>query len=92
MAVNYSHSETMQANTFTEIGQIVRYHRKKGGLSQLELARIAGVGKTAVFDIEHGKKTMQLNTLMHVLKVLNISLRLDSPLMENYKAEKDATS
>jgi transcriptional regulator with XRE-family HTH domain len=39
-----------------EIGNIIRFHRKKSGLTQKALADIAGVGKTVVFDIENGKK------------------------------------
>ena len=65
--------------TSDEIANIVVYYRKKSGLSQHELAKLAGVGKTAVFDIEKGKKTIQLNTLMSVLDVLNIQLTLELP-------------
>ena len=37
-------------------GKIVKWHRKKSGLTQNELADLAGVGKSVVFDVEHGKK------------------------------------
>jgi y4mF family transcriptional regulator len=60
---------------------MVRFHRKKAGLTQLELAKFAGVGKTAIFDIEKGKKTVQLNTLLAVFDVLNIQMEFHSPLM-----------
>jgi HTH-type transcriptional regulator/antitoxin HipB len=62
-----------------EIANMVVYYRKKSGLSQQELAQLAGVGKTAVFDIEKGKKTIQLNTLTSVLDILNIQLKLEPP-------------
>ena len=45
--------------TSDEIATMVVYYRKKSKLSQQELAQLAGVGKTAVFDIEKGKKTIQ---------------------------------
>lgn len=61
---------------------IVRKHRRLAGLSQVELARMAGVGKTVIFDLEHGKVSIQLDTLMKILSVLNISLRYESPAME----------
>jgi len=77
---------------FEEIAAIVAYHRKKAGLNRYELASLAGVGKTAIFDIEHGKKTIRLNTLTKVLAVLNISLVCQSPLMHHYEAEKHASS
>ena len=59
---------------------IVREYRKKSGLSQRELARLAGVGKTVVFDIEHGKQSVQFDTVLKVLKVLNISMGFQGPL------------
>jgi HTH-type transcriptional regulator / antitoxin HipB len=65
--------------TPNEIGSMVRYYRKQSGLSQLELAKLAGVGKTAVFDIEQGKETVQLRTLQKVIEVLNIHMRFDTP-------------
>ena len=60
---------------------LIRKHRKAAGLSQLQLAEMAGVGKTAVFDIEKGKETIQLDTLRKILSVLNIKVQLISPLM-----------
>lgn len=65
--------------TAEEIGRLVRAFRKEGGLTQLQLAALAGVGKTAIFDIEKGKETVQLNTLLKILEVLNIKLKLVTP-------------
>lgn len=62
-----------------DIAKIVHDYRKLAGLSQQELATLAGVGKTAVFDIEKGKETVQLNTLLKVLVVLNIHIKLETP-------------
>lgn len=67
--------------TSKQIGKIVVFHRKKSGLTQKHLADIAGVGKTAVFDVEKGKETIRLNTLIKILSALNIKLNLKSPLM-----------
>ena len=62
------------------------------GLSQSELAKVAGVGKTVVFDLEHGKESVQLDTLKKVLTVLNIQLELRSPVIERLaqQAAKEA--
>lgn len=67
------------------LGAIVRFHRKKAGLTQLELAKLAGVGKTAVFDLEKGKLTLQLSTLLAVLYILNIEVKFVSPLMQLFE-------
>ena len=66
-----------------QIGKVVRSHRKKSGLTQKELSQLAGVGKTAVFDIEKGKPSIRFNTLMKVFDTLNIKLELQSPIMSD---------
>ena len=66
-----------------ELAQIIRMHRKAAKLSRVQLAELAGVGKTVVFDIEMGKESVQLDTLRKILKVLNIKIILKSPLMDN---------
>ena len=63
----------------SEIGDIVKYHRKQSKLSRQELAHLAGVGKTVIYDIENGKETIQLKSLLKVLEVLNIRLKLEAP-------------
>jgi len=66
-----------------ELAAIVKMHRKAAKLTQLQLAELAGVGKTVVFDVEKGKETVKLHTLRKILKVLNIKIRLTSPLLNN---------
>jgi y4mF family transcriptional regulator len=68
--------------TSNQIGKIIIFHRKKSKLTQKQLADLAGVGKTVVFDIEKGKETVQLNSLLKVLSVLNIKLEMKSSLMQ----------
>jgi y4mF family transcriptional regulator len=63
------------------ISQMVKFHRKKSGLTQKQLADLAGVGKTVIFDIEKGKETIQFSTLQKVLNVLNITIEFKSPLI-----------
>ena len=67
--------------TIQLISETIHSHRKKSGLSQEELAKLAGVGKTVVFDIEKGKQTVQINTLLKIFSVLNIQIQLKSPLL-----------
>jgi DNA-binding XRE family transcriptional regulator len=38
-----------------KISEIVLFHRKKSGLTRNQLADLAGVGKTVIYDIENGK-------------------------------------
>lgn len=74
-------------------GKIIRYHRKRAGLSQARLARVAGVGKTVVLDVEKGKRTVRSDILLRLLNALNVRLDWSSPLraaFEVEQAERDA--
>ncbi|MFA6175525.1 MAG: helix-turn-helix transcriptional regulator [Phycisphaerae bacterium] len=66
------------------LNEIVKKHRRLSGLSQAGLAKLAGVGKTVVFDLEHGKQSIRYDTLRKILSVLNITIAFQSPLMERF--------
>ncbi len=68
-------------NTVLKMGASVRFHRRKAGLSQAQLARLAGVGKASVFDVEKGKETVQMDTILKIFSVLNMELVVKSPLV-----------
>jgi y4mF family transcriptional regulator len=68
-----------------ELAEVIRLHRKAARLSRMQLAELAGVGKTVIYDVEKGKESVQLDTLRKILKVLNIKITLTSPLMDNLK-------
>lgn len=71
-----------------EIANTVKSNRQQSGLSQVGLADLAGVGKTVIYDIEKGKETVQVNTLMRVLDALNIRVKLISPLDKHEEHNK----
>lgn len=75
MAVNFN-----PKNYAATLGRVVRKTRRAAGLTQIELAELAGVGKSAVFDIEKGKENVQLSTLLRVLRVLHIELAIKAPI------------
>jgi HTH-type transcriptional regulator/antitoxin HipB len=64
------------------LSQLVHSHRRKAGLTQLQLAKLAGVGKTVVWDLEHGKESVQWDTLQKIFRVLNITAEWRSPLLQ----------
>jgi len=71
-----------------ELGNIIRDHRKKSGLTQQDLAEMVGVGKTVVYDLEKGKDTVKISTLIRILNGLNIKVKLESPFIKNLTNEK----
>ena len=75
-----------------ELAQIIRMHRKAAKLSRVQLAELAGVGKTVVFDIEKGKESIQLDTLRRILKALNIKIILKSPFLDNLQNSENEKS
>lgn len=72
-----------------QIGKMIRYHRKKSGITQQELGKLAQLGKTVVFDVENGKLSVKLSTLLKLLEVLNIKIDFRSPLMHLFEKELD---
>ena len=73
-----------------DIANMIHYFRKQAGLSQQELAQLAGVGKTVVFDIEKGKTTIRLDTLLKILDVLNIQLKFETPFPQPTTTENES--
>jgi len=71
-----------------DLGKMVLFHRKKSGMSRTQLADLAGVGKTVIFDIEKGKRSVRYDILLKVLDTLNIKISFNSPLMEAFRAER----
>jgi HTH-type transcriptional regulator / antitoxin HipB len=65
------------------LSELIGHTRKKANLTQSELAQLAGVGKTVIWDLEHGKPTIRLETLLKVLGALNIDLIARSPIREH---------
>jgi HTH-type transcriptional regulator / antitoxin HipB len=63
-----------------ELSELIFQTRKRASLTQAELADLAGVGKTVVWDLEHGKFTVRLETLIKILTSLNIELIARSPI------------
>jgi y4mF family transcriptional regulator len=59
------------------MGARVRESRQSLGLRQDELALAAGVSTRVIHQLENGKPTSRLDSLVPVLEVLGLSLRVD---------------
>lgn len=71
----------------TDIAQLIAFHRSRSGLTQQELAALAGVGKNLIYELEKGKLTVRLENLLKVLRVLNVDMEFHSPLMAAFRRE-----
>ena len=52
-----------------DVGRFIRWRRRGNGLTQVELAELAGVGTRFVSELERGKTTVRLDTTNAVLAV-----------------------
>lgn len=62
-----------------EIGKLVQAERKRQGVTQLQLAGLAGTGMRFISDLENGKGTIQTQKLLKVLHALGLGLFVFSP-------------
>ena len=56
------------------IGQKIKSYRKSNGWSQVELAKILGVGKSTIANYEKGYRSPRQNTIFQLADVFNISV------------------
>lgn len=74
------HSKTHAAVRLAErLGAVVVSERERLGLRQDELALAAGVSTRVVHQIEHGKATSRLDSLVPVLDALGLTLSVERP-------------
>lgn len=71
------HKQQLAAREAEKIGIAVLGARNALGLRQDELALAAGVSTRAIHQIEHGKPTSRLDSIVPVLAVLGLRLRID---------------
>ena len=57
-----------------QLGRIVREARRAQGLTQLDVAGLAGVSNRFIIDLERGKKTLQMQKVLEVLALLGLEL------------------
>jgi len=66
--------QAVHLSSAAELGQLVRKTRKEQGLTQLDLAGLAGFSNRFVIDLERGKETLQVQKVLDVLALLGLEL------------------
>ena len=74
-----------------QLASMVRFHRKRAGLSQVELASMAAVSRKVVQDIEAGRDGVSWRNLTLVLAVLNVHLKPEGPLIDEWLSQQEPT-
>jgi y4mF family transcriptional regulator len=65
---------TATRNDPSAVGAFVRNRRRGNGMTQVELAELAGVGTRLVSELERGKATVRLDAVNAVLAVFGKQL------------------
>ena len=58
------------------LGKLVRALRKAQGLTQLDVAGLAGLSNRFVIDLERGKETLQTQKVLDVLSLLGLEVTI----------------
>lgn len=70
-----------------QLASLIRWHRKRAGLSQVALARHAGVSRYVVQDLEAEAGRTTWARMLPVLQALNLRLEPKGPLVDQWRAE-----
>lgn len=71
--MNKSHQKLRSTE---EIGACVRQERKAQGISQEQLAGVAGTGTRFVSELENGKGTIQADKMIKVVEALGYGISI----------------
>ena len=68
-----------------QLGSLIAFHRKRAGITQVELASHAGVSRFVVQDLEAGAGRTTWKKIEAVLNVFNLRLEPEGPLVEEWR-------
>jgi HTH-type transcriptional regulator / antitoxin HipB len=63
--------------TPSSLGEAIRHYRREAGLTQAQLAEMAGLQRSYLSELENGKETEQVKRLLRVLRQLGVRITLD---------------
>ncbi|MFL2912256.1 MAG: helix-turn-helix domain-containing protein [Opitutales bacterium] len=72
-----------------QLGQLISFHRKKAGLTQVGLAELVGVSRSVIQDLEAGKGRTVWMHVETILNVLNVELQPVGPLVDKWKQSRE---
>jgi transcriptional regulator with XRE-family HTH domain len=72
---------------YVELGDLVRSQRESTGMTQSELARLVGMTRASISNIESGRQRLQIHTLYDVARVLKVRPEALLPTYADSKPE-----
>jgi HTH-type transcriptional regulator/antitoxin HipB len=67
-------SEETKISAVGDLGSVVQGVRKEQGLTQVDIAGLAGTGNRFIVDLEKGKPTIRMQLALDVLELLGLEL------------------
>ena len=80
-----------QDGLYSHIGEQLKNHREKIGLTQLELANRVALERTSITNIERGKQKLPIHVLFGVCKALGVSPSEVMPRVEQVADSPEMT-
>lgn len=74
----FSRSGQMASDSLASIGAAVRQSRRSHGLTQTQLAGLAGTGLRFISELERGKPSVALDKTLAVLAVLGLRFQISA--------------
>ena len=62
--------------TAASVGPAIRHYREEAGLTQEELAEMAGLNRSYLSELEQGRETEQMRRILRLLKLLGVRATL----------------
>jgi len=62
--------------TAASVGPAIRHYREQAGLTQEELASMAGLNRSYLSELEQGRETEQMRRVLRLLKLLGVRATL----------------
>ena len=62
--------------TAASVGPAIRQYRADAGLTQAQLAEMAGLNRSYLSELEQGKETEQMRRILRILKLLGVRATL----------------
>jgi transcriptional regulator with XRE-family HTH domain len=81
MPTNHASSNTsrdpFRVYSAASLGEAIRHYRTAAGLTQAQLAEMAGLQRSYLSELEGGKETEQLKRILRTLRQLGVRMTLD---------------
>ncbi len=71
-----SSSGPFRVYTPASLGDAIRHYRITAGLTQAQLAEMAGLQRSYLSELENGKETEQVKRILRVLRQLGVRMTL----------------